>query len=118
MTNDLPGAFEDLLPFMDWSLPTELERNTRRWSASLDESQQFYDAMIKRGPEALEYLGQFALDTISGADRNLLNMCLALAECSATIEMYGEPRPKYVFPIARFVPTHDAWSLPGTGDRV
>ncbi|MDE8652008.1 hypothetical protein [Novosphingobium album (ex Liu et al. 2023)] len=117
MTAILPPGFEDLLPFIDWARPTELERNSRRWSASLEESQAFYDTMLGRGPDALEYLGQFALADIAGADRTLLDMCLALAECSATIEMYGEPRPKYVFPIARFVPTHDAWALAGTGAR-
>lgn len=117
MTSDLPEEFKDLLPFVEWGLSTELARNTRRWSVSMDESQKFYDAMLKRGPDALAYLNQFPLAEISGADLTLLHMCLALAECSATIEMYEEPQPKYVFPIARFVPTHDAWSLTGTGDR-
>ena len=111
MSASLPKGFEDLLPFIGWAQPTELERNAKRWSASLEESQAFYDKMIARGADALGYLGQFALKDIAGPDRTLLDMCLALAECSATIEMYGEPRPKYVFPIQRFVPTHDAWPL-------
>lgn len=111
MSASLPEGFEDLLPFIDWARPTEMERNAKRWSASLEESRAFYDTMIARGPAALQYLGQFELRDIAGADRTLLDMCLALAECSATIEMYGEPQPKYVFPIQRFVPTHDAWPL-------
>lgn len=118
MADMLPPGFEDLLPFIDWARPTELERNDKRWSASLEESQAFYDRMIERGPAALEYLAPFELSAIGGADRRLLDMCLALAECSATIEMYGDPRPKYVFPIARFVPTHDAWPIAGMGARV
>ncbi len=111
MSASLPEGFEDLLPFIDWARPTEMERNAKRWSASLEESRAFYDTMIARGPAALQYLGRFELKDIAGADRALLDMCLALAECSATIEMYGEPQPKYVFPIQRFVPTHDAWPL-------
>jgi hypothetical protein len=111
----LPEGFQDLLPYVDWAKPTELERNSKRWSATLEESRRFYDAMIDRGAAALEYLGRVPLDEIHGPDRTLLDMCLALAECSATIEMYGEPQPKYVFPIARFRPTHDAWPLAGTG---
>lgn len=117
MADMLPEGFEDLLPFIDWARPTELERNDKRWSSSLAESQAFYDRMIERGAAALEYLQPFELSAIEGADRRLLDMCLALAECAATIEMYGEPRPKYVFPIARFVPTHDAWPLAGMGAR-
>lgn len=117
MTHELPAGFEDLLPFLAWARPTEAERNARRWSATMEESQQFYDAMILRGAAALEYLGQFELGEIEGADASLLNMCLGLAECSATIEMYENPQPKYVFPIERFVPMHDTWVLTATGVR-
>lgn len=37
MTTELPKAFADLLPIVDWGLPTEFERNTRRWSVTLEE---------------------------------------------------------------------------------
>ena len=118
MTADLPEGFKDLMPFIDWARPTELGRNEKRWSVTLDESQKFYDAMLARGPAALEYLNQFSLEDISGSDRALLDMCLALAEAAATIEMYEDPQPKYVFPIQRFVPVHDNWSLTGNrGDK-
>ena len=113
MTQQLPAGFEDLAPFLDWARPTEMERNAKRWSATLDESRLFYDRMLQRGADALQYLGQFELAGINGPDRTLLDMCLALAECSATIEMYENPQPKYVFPINRFVPTHDAWAVTG-----
>lgn len=115
MERELPEGFEDLLPFLGWARPTERERNDKRWSSSLEESQVFYDTMLERSPAAFEYFGQRPLSEIDGADRTLLDMCLALAECSATIEMYGDPAPKYVFPISRFVPTHDAWPLAGKG---
>lgn len=111
----LPEQFADLSPFLAWARPTEVERNSQRWSATLEESQAFYDAMLARAPAALEYLGQFPLHAITGADGTLLNLCLALAECSATIEMYENPQPKYVFPIARFVPVHDTWDAPAMG---
>ncbi|MGD9710934.1 MAG: hypothetical protein AB7V46_02560 [Thermomicrobiales bacterium] len=117
MTDKLPEGFDDLAPFIDWAQATELERNEKRWSATLEESRNFYDTMLRRGPDALEYLNRLPLAGIRGADRTLLDMCLALAECSATIEMYENPQPKYVFPIARFVPTHDAWPLAGTGEN-
>lgn len=117
MADRLPRGFEDLQPFIGWACPTELVRNEKRWSSTMDESRCFYDAMLARGPAALEYLGQFDLAEIDNADLVLLNMCLALAECSATIEMYENPQPKYVFPIERFVPMHDAWPLATSGAR-
>lgn len=113
--SQLPEQFADLAPFLPWARPTEVERNDRRWSSTLDESRVFYTTMLERGPAALEYLDRLPLDEIEGADRNLLNMCLALAECSATMEMYEHPQPKYVFPIARFVPVHDGWDARSKG---
>ena len=114
-SDELPEGFGDLDPYRDWARSTEMSRNEKRWSASLEESQAFYHAMLERGPAALEYLNQFPLDYFSkpenASDRRLLDMCLALAEVSATVEMYEDPQPKYVFPIQRFIPVHDAWPL-------
>lgn len=115
MTRQLPEAFNDLEGFMDWARPTESGRNEKRWSATMQESRTFYDTMMARAPDALEYLNTFPLEEIAGPDRTLLDMCLALAECSSTIEMYEEPQPKYVFPIQRFVPTHDSWKTFSAG---
>jgi len=118
----LPKGFEDLVPFIDWAQPTELRRNEKRWSVTLEESRAFYDSMLNHGPAALEYLDRFSLAELEtperAAEKRLLDMCLALAEVSSTIEMYEDPQPKYVFPIQRFVPTHDAWPLAGMGETV
>ncbi|WP_408587638.1 hypothetical protein [Novosphingobium sp.] len=111
----LPEQFADLVRFLPWARPTEVQRNDQRWSSTLEESQAFYTTMLERGPAALEYLNRLPLHDIRGADRTLLNMCLALAECSATVEMYENPQPKYVFPIARFVPVHDTWDAGSKG---
>lgn len=115
MQQTLPEGFEDLTPFLDWAQPTEVGRNDRRWAATMEESQQFYDTMLVRAPVALDYLDQFPLDSLTPPQQTLLNLCLALAECAITVEMYGEPNPKYVFPIARFVPVHDSWSIAANG---
>jgi len=121
LTDKLPKGFSNLAPYLDWARSTELSRNEKRWSATLEESQAFYDTMLAHAPAALDYLNQFTLDHISrpenDADRRLLDLCLSLAEVSATVEMYENPQPKYVFPIQRFVPTHDAWPLARKGDR-
>lgn len=115
MSSPLPDGFSDLEPWIDWAQPTELARNHKRWSASMAQSQAFYDVMQARGADALAYLNQFPLTALDAPQRTLLNMCLALAEVAVTVEMYGEPQPKYVFPIDRFVPVHDSWPLGATG---
>ncbi|MDY6963426.1 MAG: hypothetical protein SV862_16205 [Pseudomonadota bacterium] len=120
MNGELPKGFEDLTPFMDWARSSEMSRNEKRWSATMEESRRFYDTMLKRAPDALKFLNGFSLAEIDlpkrAPERRLLDMCLALAEVSATIEMYEEPQPKYVFPIQRFIPTHDSWPLAGMGE--
>lgn len=121
MTDKLPKGFSSLTPYLDWARSTEMSRNEKRWSATLEESQAFYDTMLAHGPAALDYLNQFTLDQIynseNEANKRLLDLCLALAEVSATVEMYQDPQPKYVFPIQRFVPTHDAWPQTRKGDH-
>jgi hypothetical protein len=111
MAGIFPSGFEDLEPYAAWSQGTEFGRNKKRWTSTLAESQAFYDIMLMRAPVALEYLDKFPLNGLSPEQTNLLNLCLALAECAVTIEMYGEPSPKYVFPIDRFVPVHDTWPI-------
>lgn len=115
MQSPLPDGFADLEPWMDWAQPSELLRNRKRWSASMAETQAFYDAISARCAAALDYLNQFPLPDLDTRQQSLLNMCLALTEAAVTIEMYGEPQPKYVFPIDRFVPVHDAWPLGSAG---
>lgn len=111
MPTSLPQGFEDLECWIDWALPTELARNSKRWTSSMTESRAFYEAMHRRGAEALAYLDQFELGRLDDRQQALLNMCLSLAEVSATVEMYEDPTPKYVFPIERFVPIHDGWTM-------
>lgn len=115
MTSLLPDGFSDLEAWIDWAQPTELLRNHKRWSASMEESQAFYDVMQDRCADALSYLDRFPLTSLNEQQTRLLHLCLGLAEVAITVEMYGEPRPKYVFPIDRFVPVHDDWPLGSAG---
>ncbi|MBY8825715.1 hypothetical protein [Sphingomonas colocasiae] len=115
MQSSLPDGFADLERWIDWALPTEYQRNRKRWSASMAESQAFYDVMQARCGDALSYLDQTPLTELDERQQALLNMCLSLTEVAVTVEMYGEPSPKYVFPIDRFVPLHDAWPLGASG---
>lgn len=115
MPSALPQEFADLEPWIDWAQPTELLRNQKRWSVNMEESQAFYDVMQERCGHALSYLDQFPLTAYTAEQETLLHLCFALAEVAITVEMYGEPQPKYVFPIDRFFPVHDSWALGATG---
>lgn len=83
----------------------------------MEESQSFYQKMLARAPDALDYLDRYPLDALDESQKRLLDLCLALAECAVTVEMYGDPCPKYVFPIDRFVPLHDGWQPAANGAR-
>lgn len=111
MAQFLPDGFEDLEAFLSWAGATEFTRNKKRWSSTMEDSQAFYDAMVERAPDALEYLNAFELSALDERQERLLYLCLAFVECAITVEMYGEPQPKYVFPIDRFKPVHDEWLL-------
>ena len=43
----LPEQFQDLEPFLAWSLATERERSAKRQASTMTEIQTFYDAMLK-----------------------------------------------------------------------
>lgn len=54
MANGLPDEVADLLPFLDWTHPDELERNEKRWSATAMEdgiAHEVICAQLKSGAE-------------------------------------------------------------------
>lgn len=105
----LPPEFEDLEPFSQWAEETEAGRNSRRFASSYDELKDFYAIMSARADDALSYLNAYPLDELDQKQKNLLYMCLSLAEVAFAVENYQQPDPPYLFPIERFVPQHDAW---------
>ena len=58
----LPAPFSKLEPFVDqWALGTERERNHARLTSTMEEIQEFYDAMLSQINEALAHLDRFPL---------------------------------------------------------
>src|ERR1700676_1931566 len=62
----LPPSFHELESFVSWALATERERTARRQSSSFTEIKSFYDAMVTRLQEILDYLDGFALEIFRG----------------------------------------------------
>jgi hypothetical protein len=89
----LPPEFADLEPFAEtWSLPTERDRYDRRLASTMDQLQQFYDAMYPRAKAVLHYLDQLPLDDLPDDAVHLLRMCYALSTISFAVDCFKQPR--------------------------
>ena len=87
----LPEPFRDLAPYLEWALPTERERRTKRAASTLEQIRTFYDGMLLRMEDVLAYLGQFPPEDPPEDVQRLFLLATSLAEIAPAIEMYGEP---------------------------
>lgn len=92
-TQSLPSAFAELSPFItDWALDDTTARMKKRNRSSMDDIQQFYEAMLPRLEAALSYLKAIPYDrNMSAQDACLLKLCLSLAEITTAVEWYNQP---------------------------
>ena len=88
----LPDEFAELAPFVDWALDTWRERYDKRLASTMDEMQAFYDAMMPRLAEILEYCDAFDLHDLPDDARNLLLLAFSLCEASFPVEAWRQPR--------------------------
>lgn len=88
----LPADFADLEPFADWALDTWRERYEKRLDSTMAEMQAFYDTMMPRLTEILDYCDAFDLDDLPDDARNLLLLAFALCEASFPVEAWRQPR--------------------------
>ena len=91
-TGVLPPEFADLEPWIDWALPTEKARYSKRLASSMDELQAFYDAAFPRLEAGTEYLENVELEGISEPDTTLLWLFEALVTVSFPVEVWRQPR--------------------------
>ena len=91
-TATLPAEFADLEPFADWALDTWRERYEKRLDSTMAEMQAFYDAMMPRLSEILDYCDAFDLDDLPDDARNLLLLAFSLCEASFPVEAWRQPR--------------------------
>ena len=104
----LPPGYEDLERFVNaWALPTEQERVRKRYSSSMDEIREFYEAMLARVEEALEHLNHFSLDALPEKEKRLLDLAFSLTEVSIAVEIFDEAQVPYGYDPFRYVCTAD-----------
>lgn len=104
----LPEPFDDLDRFADWALEPERARNEKAAAASTEEIRAFYNAMMPRIDEILDYL-----EAISGdgggmpAPAHRLNlMLLSLVEVGVLVELHKQRESVDACDPLRFVPHH------------
>lgn len=102
----LPAGFEDLEKFVvDWALPLELQRMSKRCASSIEAIRGFYDVMIARVEAALDHLDQFDLDAMPEPEKRLFYLTQSLVEVGNAVEFYRRPNSRYAFPADRMLPT-------------
>ena len=88
----LPAEFSDLEPFVaDWCLDSEPERYAKRLSSTMDEIQAFYDAVMPRAEDAIQYLEKFPLDDLPADAMRLLKLLYSLILMSFAVEVWRQP---------------------------
>jgi hypothetical protein len=98
----LPAGFEELEDFAgDWVLADVEARMRKRQGSKIEDIRRFYDAMLPRGAEALEYLKKYELGKLVPEGERLLKLMLALAEVAPAVEWYNDPNVKDGFPVER-----------------
>ena len=99
----LPEPFRDLEPYIDWSLPTEVERMARKAEVPMEEIIEFHGVLSARLEEIVEYLNQFPYGEMPPDAQSLCDLALSLVEVSMLVEMYKNPDNLNMVDADRFV---------------
>lgn len=92
-TPTLPEAFRDLEPFVDqWAKETRQERYDTRMALSIEELDEFYDAIAPHAEAAIEYLNGFDLDELPEPETRLMRMMYSLVMVSYPVNVFRQPR--------------------------
>ena len=89
----LPPAFADLERFAaKWCLASEPERYAERMASSMEEMQEFYDALYPRVEEAIDYCDKFPLDDLPDDALHLLSLVYSLIMVSMPVDVWHQAR--------------------------
>ena len=88
----LPAEFADLERFVaDWCLDSEPERYAKRLGSTMEEIQEFYDAIMPRTEAAMQYLEKLPLDDLPEDAWRLLKLLYSLIVMSFAVEIWKQP---------------------------
>ena len=101
---ELPAPFQDLMPFVHWALQPERARVEQRLTSSMEEIQAFYDAMMQRIDEILDYLDKHLGENMPDSVHRLFLMSLSLVEVVIVVELYKQREVINAYDPLRFTP--------------
>jgi len=104
----LPAKFNGLHAFLDWALPTETLRLSKRESSSLEDIREFYDAVLAEMPDIIAYLRNAASYAEADAStRTLYTLMLSFADASLSMELHKSPTVPDGMPWEIWKPEHE-----------
>lgn len=102
MSAILPEQFRDLERFAaTWAIATRHGRYQHRVKCTMNEVQEFYDAITPRREAIVKYLNRSGLTELPGSDRPLLFMMLAYMDASRAVEVIGATEVHWGFDSSR-----------------
>ena len=88
----LPERFAELERFAaEWALPTEPERQAKRFASSMAEMEEFYAAIVPRAEEVISHLDTFSLEALPEEETNLLHLVYSMIQVSFPVECWRQP---------------------------
>jgi len=104
----LPKQFEELNAFTEkWAKGTENDRQKARITSTSEELKAFYDAIMPRMKEILEFLDTYEYGKLPEEHQPLYWLAMSLAEVAPHVELYDcDPGVPFAFEEARFVAEH------------
>jgi hypothetical protein len=89
----LPEQFASLERFVaKWDKPGTAERYAVRLASTIEELQDFHDALLPQMAAIRAYLDSKPLDALSDAERRLGRLAFAWVSAAEAVEVFKQPR--------------------------
>ena len=99
----LPKQFAAMQPLVDdWALASEAARNSKRRASSMQQIQDYYDALQPQMDAVMTYLNGFALAETPEEAKTVLYLALMFMELSTAVELYQTVDVPESFPAERY----------------
>lgn len=91
----LPAGFEDLEGFVEeWALRSDDARARVRYGRPVEQLRPFYDALMPRMQQIIEYLKPMDLRALDAPHQRLLYLAMAFMEVAMPVERLARPNPQ------------------------
>lgn len=88
----VPAEFNDLEPLLDeWALPTQQARNDKRTASTIEQLDDFYNAVLPRVHAIAEYIDRFPISAMPATAVRLLDLARMLMEVAPAVEVMRSP---------------------------